>query len=187
MILNPIRGELFIVPAPHKRCPNHVVVTCLPFRRPDHAVGVHPSGTNDNSPSHGQIIRRGSVPEGRLTIAQRFSVGWRRSAGKVPQGRLTGPGDSRVFSRPFGTRSHRSGTPNAKALGYCRVSLRDKDRSPRMRDLRKHERNTLVQNNNETSQEPPLCPPSSLSRAAFRPAFRLDFPDPADESSEGYQ
>ena len=31
------------------------------------------------------------------------------------------------FSRPFGTRLVWAQFPNAKALGYCRVSLREKD------------------------------------------------------------
>src|SRR5437762_3069948 len=34
------------------------------------------------------------------------------------------------LSRPFGTYAHLPPVPNAKALGYYRLSLRDKQRSP---------------------------------------------------------
>lgn len=67
------------------------------------------------------------VPEGHPKIAQRFIAGGRdhnhlksrRDDWAVPEG----------FSRPFGTGTVGPAIlPSSKLLGYCRMSLRDKDR-----------------------------------------------------------
>ena len=63
------------------------------------------------------------IPKGCLIIAQRFNVGLRLIGTSVPKGRLT---MVPPFSRPFGTRAGPGVRPNAEALGYYRMSLRDK-------------------------------------------------------------
>ena len=58
-----------------------------------------------------------------MRIAQRFSVGWRVYHSLVPEGRLNPSEHSSAV--PFGTTAWAI-DPNAEALGYCRMSLRDK-------------------------------------------------------------
>jgi hypothetical protein len=62
------------------------------------------------------------IPEGCLRIAQRFSVGSGCSRRPSPEGTAVRQHD---FSRPFGTEFLPAAKPNAKALGYFRLSLRD--------------------------------------------------------------
>jgi len=57
-----------------------------------------------------------------MTIAQRFSVGSSRARGTSPEGTAE-PGGT--LSRPFGTGPFARLQPNAKALGYYHMSLRD--------------------------------------------------------------
>ena len=64
----------------------------------------HPGGMLDNSP----------------TLQRWVGDEWRRP---VPKGRLNR--SHGIFSRPFGTGPHEAPSPNAEALGYCRLSLRD--------------------------------------------------------------
>jgi hypothetical protein len=56
-------------------------------------------------------------------IAQPFKVGYGRTNDQSPGG--TAENIGRGISRPFGTRFP-STSPNAEALGYCRISLREK-------------------------------------------------------------
>ena len=57
-----------------------------------------------------------------MIIAQRFSVGSSRARGTSPEGTVE-PGG--ILSRPFGTGPFARLQPNAKALGYYHMSLRD--------------------------------------------------------------
>jgi hypothetical protein len=59
-----------------------------------------------------------------LRIAQRFSVGAGCSRRPSPEGTAE---RKHVFSRPFGTWFLLTAKPNAEALGYSRMSLRDQD------------------------------------------------------------
>ena len=63
------------------------------------------------------------IPEGCLTIAQRFNVGCAGSGRASPGGTAepTGP-----VSRPFGTYRSSGLVPNVQTLGYFRMSLRDR-------------------------------------------------------------
>src|SRR6266404_5499881 len=59
-----------------------------------------------------------------MRIAQRFSVGWGTMGEQVPKGR---PKCLARLGRPFGTYSVMVRGPNAEALGYSRMCLRDKN------------------------------------------------------------
>ena len=63
------------------------------------------------------------VPKGLMRIAQRFNVGFRVAQTIRPGGTVV----HCVFSRPSGTWRFCLVKPNAQALGYCRMSLRDKN------------------------------------------------------------
>jgi len=64
------------------------------------------------------------IPEGWLKIAQRFSVGSGPNERTSPGGTAEHAG---YFSRPSGTYLLLMRGPNAEALGYSRMSLRDGD------------------------------------------------------------
>ena len=70
-----------------------------------------------------------------MRIAQRFSVGSRRKRG--PPSRRDGRNPLLApFNRPSGTELITMRQPKAEALGYCRMSLRDK-MLPRRREFPK--------------------------------------------------
>jgi len=68
------------------------------------------------------VSRQTIVPEGRMTIAQCFSIGLEPRKWSRPEGTAE---DAAGFGRPFGTCSPRTAGPNAEALGYSHASLRD--------------------------------------------------------------
>ena len=69
----------------------------------------------------------GLVPEGRLRIAQHFSVGVTRRRITSPEGMADGEQLSPNFSRPCGTRHLILIPPNVETLGYSQLSLRDRE------------------------------------------------------------
>jgi hypothetical protein len=83
--------------------------------------GVSPHAIRIWSSKRRQVL----VPEGHLTIAQRFNVGKRPRCGASPKGTA---GWARIFSRPFGTRGVSRHRTNVETLGYYRESLRDEER-----------------------------------------------------------
>ena len=68
----------------------------------------------------------GLVPEGQARIARRFNAGNAATAGRVPKGRLKSRTPSAPSAVPSGLLPHDAWVPNAKALGYSPMSLRDK-------------------------------------------------------------
>lgn len=67
--------------------------------------------------------RCGNVPEGQLTIAQRFNAGSASRSYRVPKGRLSA---YPTFSRPFGTCRQSDLFPALKRRAISIVSLRDR-------------------------------------------------------------
>ena len=84
------------------------------------------SGWSFNPNAFREFVRR-FVPEGPLTIAQRFNAGMHEPTGPSPEGTAESPFASiQDFSRPFGTGSSGLFIPALKRRAILTMSLRDK-------------------------------------------------------------
>src|SRR5262245_34833264 len=87
--------------------------------------------SNDTSFSMWQNVEskpRVPVPEGHPTMAQRFNAGSPDAPSAISAEGTAEHGEPRAyFRRPFGTGLSSTRFPNVETLGYCRISLRDRE------------------------------------------------------------